>query len=79
MQDNAPFNPGKALRRWLEEIGVDRLKSPHSPDLNPIGHLWFGLKKVIYQAKPDIGKSGWQCRCGAECNVGGTGAYMAFD
>ena len=27
---------------------------PHSPDLNPTEHVWYVLKKFVYQVNPNI-------------------------
>lgn len=37
------------------DVGVDVLEwLPYSPDLNPIEHLWFQLKQLVYQVNPKI-------------------------
>lgn len=59
MQDNAPIYTSRLARDWLEENGIDVLDwPPYSPDWNSIKHLWFRLKKGVYNLRPDIEQVG---------------------
>ena len=53
-QDNAKIHIAKASIRWLMDHGIELWDWPaHSPDLNPIEHIWAWMKRYLRRKYPD--------------------------
>jgi transposase len=54
-QDNAKIHVSKAAQRWFEDHGIWVIDWPaHSPDMNPIEHVWKAMKGILHRKHPDI-------------------------
>ena len=79
MQDNALIHTAHHSREWLELHGVHTIDwPPYSPDLNPIEHLWWSLKKELYKRKPHLDHMGGSESDWAEFEMGLKEAWAAI-
>ena len=55
MQDNATIHIAHAVRNWFQAIAIPLVDwPPYFPDLNPIEHVWYHLKKLVLQKYSDL-------------------------
>ena len=55
LQENASVHNASVAKAVLEELSVWWLPHPAmSPDLNPIGHLWFKIKELVHKRHPEL-------------------------
>ena len=55
MYDNASIHTAYAVVDWFTEIGIPLADHPpFSPDMNPIEHIWFHLKKQVLLLHPEL-------------------------
>ena len=55
-QDNAPYHKARIGQEWFHEhdseFSLLRWRPVHSPDLNPIEHLWDEMERAIRSRDP---------------------------
>jgi transposase len=54
-QDNAKIHVSRATQSFFEEHGIWVIDwPPHSPDMNPIEHVWKAMKGILHREHPNI-------------------------
>jgi hypothetical protein len=54
-QDNARIHTARAVKEWFETHRIWVMDWPaHSPNMNPIEHVWKKLKEILVRKYPNL-------------------------